>query len=418
MKWACLAVFVSVRVAGWFLFPNLAEDAYITARWADVSPLGTPGPTSALWALWLKLGTLAWVHPVLCARATSLAVETLGMWALMSMQMALSARLLVTALLCSPYFVRLSGAGMESSLCVGASLMTLRWPRIASFALGALRPDTALIGLLRSPVAALVGVAAQVAGCLVAFHAPFPETMRSKSLVYGLHHFAGTWSIDWMNPVTVGYAASISVVMVLLAPALVREWRLVAGALAWCVAMWGAGTPFFWWYPAAARATVALVAIRLKHSRGLMTAAVVAVLLGYVPEYRWVRQVEAAESSFGEIGVRLEHERGSVLLEPVGIIPWIARDVRVIDEVGLVTPWVARLRASDPGWWAKIVRDSTPDWIVTRAALIGPGKVAPVGFAGINATLDAGLLGREYAAVLTVPSGGRFVVLWRRNAVP
>ena len=49
--------------------------------------------------------------------------------------------------------------------------------------------------------------------------------------------------------------------------------------------------------------------------------------------------------------------------------------LRVIDEVGLVSPQVARRRATgEPGWYADIVTAQKPDWLVVRRGALTSGN--------------------------------------------
>ena len=46
----------------------------------------------------------------------------------------------------------------------------------------------------------------------------------------------------------------------------------------------------------------------------------------------------------------------------------------VVDEVGLVSPAVAKRRLQGPGWYADVAGAERPDWMVTRrAAITGAG---------------------------------------------
>lgn len=54
---------------------------------------------------------------------------------------------------------------------------------------------------------------------------------------------------------------------------------------------------------------------------------------------------------------------------------------RLIDEVGLVTPDVTRLRRSGPGWYVDIVNTQRPRWIVARPEMFTEGQA----FAGTSA---------------------------------
>ena len=68
----------------------------------------------------------------------------------------------------------------------------------------------------------------------------------------------------------------------------------------------------------------------------------------------------------------------------VGVIGFSA-PLRVIDEVGLVSPKVAERRLGGPGWYHDVVVSENPDWLVLRAFVARTGA----GFAG------AGMLFRD-----------------------
>ena len=54
-----------------------------------------------------------------------------------------------------------------------------------------------------------------------------------------------------------------------------------------------------------------------------------------------------------------------VMLEPVGIIPYVAHRVP-IDECGLLTPWVAERRRLGDGWRTDIIDQWKPQFLVFR----------------------------------------------------
>jgi hypothetical protein len=68
-----------------------------------------------------------------------------------------------------------------------------------------------------------------------------------------------------------------------------------------------------------------------------------------------------------------------VMLEPIGIVGW-RNPVVVVDEVGLVSPSVAKRRLQGPGWYADVAGAEQPDWIVVRrAAITGTAVFAGAG---------------------------------------
>ena len=71
----------------------------------------------------------------------------------------------------------------------------------------------------------------------------------------------------------------------------------------------------------------------------------------------------------------------SVLLEPAGVIGWRCRSLRVLDDVGLVTPRASESRRRGPGCHADLLEATRPDWLVIRAGLLRGGSA----FAGATA---------------------------------
>ena len=71
----------------------------------------------------------------------------------------------------------------------------------------------------------------------------------------------------------------------------------------------------------------------------------------------------------------------SLMLEPIGIVGYSLmgeRPVRIIDEVGLVSPEVSRRRRQGPGWYSDLVAEKHPDWLAVRRSTLEN----QLGFAG------------------------------------
>jgi hypothetical protein len=88
---------------------------------------------------------------------------------------------------------------------------------------------------------------------------------------------------------------------------------------------------------------------------------------------------------FASIGQTLKEDAAggkgaSVLLEPIGIIGSVS-GLRVVDEVGLVTPWVAQEREKGNGWYARVIGRAHPDYVVVRQGWLDGG----VAWAGTGA---------------------------------
>ena len=95
--------------------------------------------------------------------------------------------------------------------------------------------------------------------------------------------------------------------------------------------------------------------------------------------------------------------------------------LRVIDEVGLVTPWVAREREHGDGWYARVMVKERPDYIVIRRDWLAGG----VTWAGVGAPFvsraqaDSALAGydvlRERADRKMTAGAGKLMILKRRR---
>jgi hypothetical protein len=57
---------------------------------------------------------------------------------------------------------------------------------------------------------------------------------------------------------------------------------------------------------------------------------------------------------------------GTVMLEPLGMIPYLNPGLKVIDDVGLYDPWIARRRARGAGWRTDALNRYKPDWLILR----------------------------------------------------
>ena len=102
-------------------------------------------------------------------------------------------------------------------------------------------------------------------------------------------------------------------------------------------------------------------------------------------------------------------------MEPIGIIGYRVPLV-IVDEVGLVSPSVARRRAQGPGWYTDVIAEQRPDWLVVRRSLLTRG----VGFAGRSAPLrgpqERDSLNAHYAVAETMApdEGDQTLLVLRR----
>jgi hypothetical protein len=94
------------------------------------------------------------------------------------------------------------------------------------------------------------------------------------------------------------------------------------------------------------------------------------LLVGYLSlgQYDILRERLTQEAALWKMGtqISLHGADGTALLEPAGIIPWLNPQLHVVDEVGLVDPWMARRRALGKGWRTDAALRYRPKWIVMR----------------------------------------------------
>jgi len=92
----------------------------------------------------------------------------------------------------------------------------------------------------------------------------------------------------------------------------------------------------------------------------------ISILSGRLDEYREIQGIE--DELRTEIGLWLRDNAGSgesVFLEPIGYIGYHAGPgVGIIDEIGIVSPQIERIRRETPAWYIKALRELRPDYIV------------------------------------------------------
>jgi hypothetical protein len=149
------------------------------------------------------------------------------------------------------------------------------------------------------------------------------------------------------------------------------------------------GVPWFFWY-----VPTPLVVILLAVFLGLATTGMlrwtiapltVFVLLAWPGMSERVVRLQSHDAAvFTNIARTLRADaagrEATVLLEPIGIIGY-GSGLRVLDEVGLVTPWIARERRAGDGWYARVLEREHPDYLVIRRDWLEGG----VSWAGIGA---------------------------------
>lgn len=415
---------IGTRLVVWRSMPFAAEDAYITFRYARSLANGTglvfnPGErvfgfSSPLWALWMAAGFRLGMAPVLWSRITNLVAELTTLTLIVAMLRRqtsnVSAWCFAVFLVAWFYFGAVAASGMETTslmtlivLAAAAAAGRSRWagPALATVALT--RPE----GLVAAGVLCLwargrdrlVGAllaAAGIAALWFYYGSPIPQSLVAKSQLYGT---PGPWSArywwEWLSPFIFGRFTDVSefrhlfLMSVVFAPAVVvgaRElwWQrrsALAAVAAACLAVWFGysllGVAYFWWYlvvPLGGFAVLAAVGFpRVVRGRSVYVAMALFLLGMWTVAPRLYSGRAIIEAmSFGHVGDFLARNARlgeKALMEPIGMIGYAA-PVIVVDEVGLVSPYVVRRRLGGPGWYADVVARERPDWLVARQSLV------------------------------------------------
>jgi hypothetical protein len=94
-----------------------------------------------------------------------------------------------------------------------------------------------------------------------------------------------------------------------------------------------------------------------------------AVIAGFAyPQAKVLLERTDREAQLWKFGQILsDHDpTGTILLEPAGMIPYENRQLRAIDDVGLIDPWMAKRRALGAGWRTDAINRYHPQWLVVR----------------------------------------------------
>jgi hypothetical protein len=383
------------------------------------------GFTSLPWTLWSALGIFLRIDPAGWTRATSVAADlatlVVGGRMLGSACGRASVWTFTSFFSVWPLFAASSASGMESSaflalIVIAAFLVERRspWGGPALGLLAIFRPEglpaALLIALAADGRARLVALAvvAATAGVLTAwFGSPVPQSLVAKATLYGT---PGAWVgrlwWEWLLPFPLGRfpTATEGVQMLpaaaIFAASLVRGaielWRhrasAAARAAAAAIGIWSGyallGVAYFWWYMVVPMAGFAFAAAagfpRIVTGRWLPVACLLFLLGSWtVAPSLYLGRAQAEYLNFVAIADFLESrvQAGeSMFLEPIGLIGF-RNPIRVIDEIGLVSPEVARRRLKGAGWYADIVAEHRPDWLVIRSDVAATGQA----FAGAGA---------------------------------
>jgi hypothetical protein len=286
-------------------------------------------------------------------------------------------------------------------------------------ALGARGRDRAIAAAL-----ALAGYGALA----LAFGSPLPQSLYAKSQIYGT---AGPWLgrqwWEWISPFLFGRyplaseGNSMIPLTVLLAPALVSGvpvlWRerrsgmslAIAGALVVWAGYSVLGVAYFFWYmmvPLAGIVALAAVGLpRIVRGRAIYVSAAL-FLLGVwtLAPKLYLGRAKAEYFNFGVVAQYLLTNASAgekVMLEPIGMIGFHNPTLRIVDEIGLVSPAVARRRLQGPGWYHDIVTRERPDYLVVRRTFLRSGEA----WAGAGAPFRSAAERDSLLALYTMVSG-------------
>ena len=465
-------VLVASRLILSRVIPFAAEDAYITFRYARNFAHGfglvfNPGEkvfgfSSPVWTLWMAAAFKLGASPVLWARLTTVALELvtlLVVGALLRRHASRASAWCFTVFwVVWPYCGAVAMSCMENSAMVGLLALATAWsanrsrlsgPALAAVAL--LRPE----GMIAAAVVATqaswrdraVAVAIIVAGLAALasyFGSPIPQSLLAKSQIYGTPGpWVGRYWWDWLSPFILGHFSSVTetghlfLLSVVFTPALVLGARALwaertSPLLAFigaCLAVWLGyallGVAFFWWYLAVPLAGfVALAAAgfpRLARGPALyVSAGLMVVGLWTVALQLYLGRAQNEYLGFAKVARFLyanAQPGQKVMLEPIGFVGF-QDPLVVVDEVGLVSPQVARRRLEGPGWYADVAARERPDWLVVRLGVLeGRRAFAGVGAPFRNEAERDSLLERYRvaAAIDTISGDNRLMVLkrWR-----
>ena len=416
----------------WFLWavPFCAEDAYITFRYAEhwaqgLGPVYNAGErawgfTSPLWTALLALGVRSGAPVTVFARTFLLLCDLVSLvlvWRLLARHSRLAALACSGFIALWPRLAHLPATGLETSLVTmlllaAAALAESRAAGVWNGVLALSRPE----GAAMSAVLAWrlgwrqrfvwLGVASLWASFMLYFARPFPSSVGSKATVYGIQWFRGVYWLEWLLPglpPRTHDGETLAPIAVLFAAGLIAvlaHWRrslpesralplLLACGLATLLGYTALGVPWYFWYAPTPMVAVLVAVFLGLASTGVLRWALAPLALFVLLSWpgvseRVVRFQTHDAAVFTNIAHTLREDAGgreaSVLLEPIGIVGYGSR-LRVLDEVGLVTPWIAAERRQGDGWYARVLARERPDYLVMRRDWLDGG----VAWAGIGA---------------------------------
>ena len=403
-----------------------SEDALITFRYAanwahGLGPVFNAGErvlgcTSPPWMAWIALGIRLGLGPLAWARGTLLVADVVTLLAFVALLERHASR---TSAWCFavffaawPYLCALYASGFEMGMMIAllassAWLIDRRHP-VAGSALGLLaifRPEgfvaAAVLSMWARSRDRIVATAVLTAGALILFlyyGSPVPQSLLAKAAIYGTPgplHAQAWW--DWAFPLPLAGSlartsegANFFLLSLLAAPAAVAGARalwgrrrcalagvVAAGAVVWLGYLLAGASYFFWYFVTPLLAWVLLASVgmpALVRSRLVYASLALALAGHWTYELHLYQGRAAAEGgTFGDIGTyvaSLARPGETIMLEPIGTIGWRCLQQRILDEVGLVSPEVQARRLRGAGWYADIVAERRPEWLVGRAGTL------------------------------------------------
>jgi hypothetical protein len=413
--------------------PSASEDAYITFRYAwnwahGLGPVFNAGErvlgyTSAPWMAWIALGIKFGIDPIPWTRVTLLAADVVTLLALVSL---IERHVSRAAAWCFAYFfavwIYFAGvmpSGLETGAMVGLIALTAwlldRGHPASGAALGLLavfRPEGLLAALVmsvwaknRDRLLAAV-VVAVVAVILAAYYgSPVPQSVIAKANVYGTPGpLAAPQWWEWLVPIAsqpnTSEAKLLACFYILFTPCAVagittmwseRRTALAAALLAY-LAIWFAlfivGASYFFWYlaaPLVGWSALACIGLpRLVRGPHLYVGIALITAANWIAGYKLYSsraRIEARDFGYVADFIQANGARGDVVfLEPIGTVGWRCHDLRLVDEVGLVSPEISTRRQAGKGWYSDFVNRQRPRWMVVRAGeLVNRSSFAGVG---------------------------------------
>ncbi|HYM82437.1 MAG TPA: hypothetical protein VEY91_13625 [Candidatus Limnocylindria bacterium] len=465
-----LLLLLVARLAFWALLPLASEDAYITFRYARHLATGAgliynPGErvmgfSSPLWTVWMGAGYALVRDPVLWSRIWAILADVttlLLIGGLLKRHASLRSAWCFTFFFAAwPYFSAVAVSGMENGVLLAMIALAgvlvergSRWSGPALAAVAFMRPEgvasALVLGLGARNRDRLIGLGLLAAGAAALafyFGSFLPQSVLAKSQLYGTPGpWAGRGWWEWLLPFAFGRwpilseATHLLPLTIVFAPAVVSGsvalWRARRTALAHVVGamviVWIGyallGVAYFYWYlavPLGGLAALAAVGLpRLVQGRGVLLAIALYVLGTWtVVTTLYLGRAQNESFGFARVSQYLQAQARPgerVMLEPIGLIGYRTPLV-IVDEVGLVSPAVAKRRLQGPGWYADVARETAPEWLVVRRGLVRQGAV----FAGAGAPFrsaaerDALFAGYRRVHVVEEQAGDQAIEIYRR----